>query len=159
MFDDGPHISFTKDPRIQDLLADGVDQEYQTIQIKLNNYWQGYWPEHPVQLHLHGLPNYVVVKVITDFVEESKKPEQPVKNYGEWLVSSFGKTFAELFPMKYTRKYHLNEAENLSTDWLGPRFYRPISRKCFGGQSLQPPATPTTSRTSDTRTREVSSRF
>ena len=133
LFDDGPHISFTKDPRIQDLLADGVDQEYQTIQIKLNNYWQGYWPEHPVQLHLHGLPNDVVVKVITDFVEESKKPEQPVKNYGEWLVSSFGKTFAELFPMKYTRKYHLNEAENLSTDWLGPRFYRPSLEEMLRG--------------------------
>jgi protoporphyrinogen oxidase len=133
LFDDGPHISFTKDTRIQDLLADGVDQEYQTIQIKLNNYWRGHWPQHPVQLHLHGLPEDVIVKVIADFVEESKKPERPVKNYAEWLVSSFGRTFAELFPMEYTRKYHLNNAENLSIDWLGPRFYRPSLEEMLRG--------------------------
>ena len=26
--------------------------------------------------------------------------------------------------MRYTRKYHTTEAENMSTDWLGPRIYR-----------------------------------
>ena len=30
VFDLGPHISFTKDPRIQDLLANSVDQQYET---------------------------------------------------------------------------------------------------------------------------------
>ncbi len=133
LFDDGPHISFTKDPRIQDLFAESVEQEFQTIQIRLNNYWRGYWPQHPVQLHLHGLPDDVIVRVISDFVEESKKPHRPAKNYAEWLISSFGRTFAELFPMEYTRKYHLNEADNLSTDWLGPRFYRPSVEEMLRG--------------------------
>ena len=41
VFDLGPHISFTKDPRIQDLFADSVDQQYETVQINLNNYWRG----------------------------------------------------------------------------------------------------------------------
>ena len=74
LFDQGPHISFTKDSRIQDLFADSVDQMYQTMQINLNNYWRGYWPQHPVQLHLHGLPEDVIVKVISDFVEERQGP-------------------------------------------------------------------------------------
>src|ERR1051326_243285 len=107
MFDIGPHISFTKDPRIQDLFAESVDQQYETLPISLNNYCRGHWPKHPVQLHLHGLPDDVVVKVISDFVEERQKPDQPPKNYADWLVSSFGRSFAELFPMQYTRKYHL----------------------------------------------------
>ena len=38
LFDVGPHISFTKDPRIQDLFAESVDQQYETVQIILNNY-------------------------------------------------------------------------------------------------------------------------
>ena len=63
LFDVGPHISFTKDTRIQDLFADSVEQQYETIPINLNNYWRGYWPQHPVQLHLHGLPEDVIVKV------------------------------------------------------------------------------------------------
>src|SRR6266404_6354086 len=86
IFDIGPHISFTKDPRIQDLFADSVDQQYETLPIHLNNYWRGHWPKHPVQLHLHGLPEDVIVKVISDFVEERQRPEQPAQNYADWFV-------------------------------------------------------------------------
>lgn len=133
LFDVGPHISFTKDTRIQDLLADSVDQRYETIQINLNNYWRGYWPLHPVQLHLHGLPEDLIIKVISDFVEERAAPERPVKNYADWLYQSFGRTFAENFPMQYTRKYHLTSADNMSTDWLGPRIYRPSLEEVLRG--------------------------
>jgi protoporphyrinogen oxidase len=139
LFDMGPHISFTKDPRIQDLFAESVDQQYETVQINLNNYWRGYWPQHPVQLHLHGLPEDVVVKAISDFVEERGSADRPVKNYGDWLLSSFGRTFAELFPMQYTRKYHTTTAENMSTDWLGPRIYRPSLEEVLRG-ALSPSA-------------------
>lgn len=132
-FDIGPHISFTKDERIQELFADSVDQLYETIQISLNNYWRGHWPQHPVQLHLHGLPEEVIVKVIADFVEERQKPEGPINNYNDWLIASFGSTFAELFPKQYTRKYHLTTAENMSTDWLGPRIYRPTLEEVLRG--------------------------
>jgi protoporphyrinogen oxidase len=133
LFDVGPHISFTKDPRIQDLFADSVGQQYETVQINLNNYWRGYWPRHPVQLHLHGLPEDVIVKVIADFVEQRQPPERPIRNYADWLLSSFGRTFAELFPMQYTRKYHLTTADNMSTDWLGPRIYRPSLEEVLRG--------------------------
>ncbi len=139
LFDLGPHISFTKDTRIQDLFADSVDQQFETKPLNLNNYWRGYWPLHPVQLHLHGLPEDVIVKVITDFVEERQAPERPVRNYADWLLSSFGRTFAELFPMQYTRKYHLTTAENMSTDWLGPRIYRPSLEQVVRG-ALSPSA-------------------
>lgn len=134
LFDLGPHISFTKDVRIQTLLAESVNHQYETVQINLNNYWRGYWPQHPVQLHLHGLPEDVIIKVVTDFVEGQKAAEErPVKNYADWLLSSFGRTFAELFPMQYTRKYHTTSADNLSTDWLGPRIYRPTLEEVLRG--------------------------
>jgi len=133
LFDQGPHISFTKDPRIQELFADAVDQRYETVQINLNNYWRGHWPLHPVQLHLYGMPEDVIVKVITDFVEEHHAPERPIKNYADWLLASFGRTFAELLPMTYTRKYHLTTADNMSTDWLGPRIYRPSLEEVLRG--------------------------
>jgi protoporphyrinogen oxidase len=139
LFDLGPHISFTKDPRIQALFAESIDQQYETVQINLNNYWRGYWPLHPVQLHLHGLPAEIIVKVIADFAEERREPERTLTNYAEWLVSSFGRTFAELFPMQYTRKYHLTTADNMTTDWLGPRIYRPSLEEMLRG-ALSPSA-------------------
>jgi protoporphyrinogen oxidase len=133
LFDVGPHISYTKDPRIQELFADSVDQQYETLQVYLNNYWCGYWPQHPVQLHLHGMPEDVVIKVIADFAKECQAPIRPVNNYAEWLLTSFGQAFAELFPMRYTRKYHTTSAENLTTDWLGPRIYRPSLEEVLRG--------------------------
>ena len=105
----------------------------ETLQVSLNNYWRGHWPQHPVQLHLHGLPEDVVVKVIADFVEEHQTPDRPIKNYADWLFTSFGRTFAELFPMQYTRKYHTTTADNMTTDWLGPRIYRPSLEEVLRG--------------------------
>jgi protoporphyrinogen oxidase len=139
LFDIGPHISYTKDPRIQALFADSVNQEYETLQIYLNNYWRGHWPQHPVQLHLHGLPDEVVVKVIADFVEERQAPERTINNYADWLLASFGQTFAQLFPMQYGRKYHTTTADNMTTDWLGPRIYRPSLEEVLLG-ALSPTA-------------------
>lgn len=140
LFDVGPHISFTKDVRIQELFAESVGQKFETVPIHLNNHWRGYWPEHPVQLHLHGLPEDVIIKVISDFVGQRSMVDQPVANYAEWLLTSFGRTFAELFPMQYTRKYHTTTAENMSTDWLGPRIYRPSLEEILrGALSPSPP--------------------
>jgi len=139
IFDIGPHISYTKDPRIQQLFADSVDQRFETIQISLNNYWRGHWPLHPAQIHLYGLPEDVVVKVIADFVDERNAPERKVNNYADWLLASFGRTFAEQFPMQYTKKYHLTTADNMSLDWLGPRIYRPSLEEVLRG-ALSPAA-------------------
>lgn len=133
LFDLGPHISFTKDARIQDLLASHVDQQYEALQVKLDNYWRGLRLTHPVQLHLNGLPHELVVEIITDFVKVHEAPEKPVANYEEWLIASYARRFAELFPMQYTRKYHLTTAANMSTEWLGPRMYRPSLQELLRG--------------------------
>jgi len=141
IFDDGPHISFTKDERIQDLFAESVEGKYETLQAQVNNYWQGYWIKHPAQCNLHGLPTDLVVKVLSDFVEAKFAPNgREIGNYADWLLASFGPTFAETFPMVYGLKYHTTPAENMSTDWLGPRLYRPDLDEVFRGALT--PSTP-----------------
>ena len=132
LFDFGPHISFTKDARIQNLLAQHVDQKYEALQVTLNNYWRGLRLTHPVQLHLNGLPKDLIVEIVADFVKEHGV-ERKIQNYEDWLIASYGKKFAELFPMQYTRKYHLTSADNMSTEWLGPRMYRPSLEEMLKG--------------------------
>ncbi len=86
VFDDGPHVSFTKDERIQDLLAGNVDQEYETSPAQVNNHWQGHWIKHPAQCNLHGLPTDLVVAVIKDFVAASRRRDDGrSRNYADWL--------------------------------------------------------------------------
>ena len=133
IFDDGPHVSFTKDERIQELLARNVDGQFETVAAHVNNLWRGHWIRHPAQLNLHGLPTDLVVQVISDFVEVRSQPEPAVTNYAEWLVASYGRTFAETFPMQYGRKYHTTTADTMTTDWLGPRMYRPSLEEMLRG--------------------------
>jgi protoporphyrinogen oxidase len=136
-FDEGPHISFTNDRRIQDLFARNIGGRYEAIKAYVNNYWRGYWLKHPAQINLHGLPTPLVVDCIKDFISASADESPSIGNYEDWLVAAFGRTFAAAFPMEYTKKYHTTEAKNLTTDWLGPRLYRPTLDEVLLG-ALEP---------------------
>jgi len=78
-FDLGPHISFTKDPRVQALLAGFVDDQYEALQVKLDNIWKGRRLTHPVQLHLNGLPHDLIVEIIADFVKVHDAEKRPIE--------------------------------------------------------------------------------
>lgn len=143
-FDEGPHISFTKVERMQNLFAEFVGQEYETLTAQANNYWKGHWIKHPAQCNLYGLPADLVVKVLRDFIDAQQKlqngVEPEIKNYEDWLLASYGETFARTFPMEYGLRYHTTTANNMTTEWLGPRLYRPdLEEVLFGALS---PSTP-----------------
>lgn len=139
-FDEGPHISFTEVERIQKLLAENVNFQYETIDAYVNNYWQGYRIKHPAQCNLYGLPTDLVVNILRDFIQAQNTDYGEIANYADWLRASFGNTFAQTFPMEYTIKYHTTTAENMSTDWLGPRLYRPDLAEVLRGALT--PSTP-----------------
>jgi protoporphyrinogen oxidase len=137
-FDEGPHVSFTENARVRDLLAANVDGNYEEFATRLNNYWKGYWIKHPAQINLHGLPTNLVTQILLEFVELLQRAEAPsIRNYEDWLHASFGKTFSETFPAEYTIKYHTTTAANLNTEWIGPRLYRPKLAEVLRG-ALQP---------------------
>ncbi len=133
IFDEGPHISFTKDERIKELFSESANHEVSTLRAHMNNYWRGHWIKHPAQCNLFGLPEDVVVNCLSDFVEAIQTEPGEIANYAEWLIATFGKTFAETFPMEYGLRYHTTTAENMSTDWLGPRLYRPKLKEVLHG--------------------------
>lgn len=124
VFDEGPHVSFTTNPRVKALFAAAVDDDYLSINAYIDNYWRGHWVRHPVVTNMHGLPHDLVVDVIRDYVDAKKVPNPTIANYEDWLVAGYGRTYAETFPMQYTRKYHTTDARNLTTDWVGPRLYQ-----------------------------------
>jgi protoporphyrinogen oxidase len=137
LFDEGPHVSFTQDKRIQDLLAHNIGERYETLHTKVNNYWRGHWIKHPAQCNLYGLPPDLVTRIMLEFIEVQRRPEAPVQNYEQWLRASYGDTFAETFPMEYTVKYHTTTAANMNTEWIGPRLYRPKLEEVIRG-ALEP---------------------
>ncbi len=140
IFDEGPHVSFTKNERIRDLLLANVGGRYERVQAAIDNYWQGHWARHPVITNLRGLPADLVVKIIADFVAIRQHPLPEIRTYEDWLVAGYGRTYAETFPMQYTRKYHTTEAANLTTDWVGPRLYQAkLDEVLTGALVAEPP--------------------
>ena len=139
LFDEGPHVSFTSDERIQEIFAESLGGEFDSTPYVLNNYWQGYWATHPVQNHLKGLPPEIVTTIIAEFARLSSDDVE-INNYADWLNASYGPTFAKNFPMVYTEKYHTTQAENLTTDWIGPRMHQPdLEQVILGAISENPP--------------------
>ncbi len=125
VFDDGPHISFSAIDQVKNLFAESVDQEYVAFTAYVDNYYEGHWVEHPAVVNLKGLPEPLVNKVLDDFRAVHGQEPGPINNYLDWLVATYGRTYAEKFPAVYGKKYHTCEAVDMNTDWLGPRLYQP----------------------------------
>lgn len=123
IFDDGPHVSFTKDEAVRDLFSRGAGETLE-FSAFISNYFRTHWLKHPAQCHMFGLDPDLVTACITDFVSTQAAPPK-VQTYEDWCVAMFGKTFAETFPLAYTRKYWTIEARKMSTDWVGSRMYPP----------------------------------
>jgi protoporphyrinogen oxidase len=138
VFDEGGHISFTKHEHVRDILAKNVEGRFEERKLHIDNYWHGHRIVHPVQCNLRGLPTELVVSVIRDFIPVCGTQPRTKGSYADWLVDTYGKTFAETFPIVYGRKYHTTTMDRLTTDWIGPRMYRPaleeVLRGAIGGE-------------------------
>ena len=105
-------MSFTKDERVQGILADAVEGRFESVPIRLNNHWQGHWFTHPAQVNLHGLPVELVVRILVDFVAAAQDADPVVANYEEWCLGGVRPHVRRTFPLVYGRKYHTTDAAN-----------------------------------------------
>jgi protoporphyrinogen oxidase len=127
VWDEGPHISFTKSEYVRQLFAESVEGDYREFDVRVGNYFQGSWIDHPAQTNLYQIPEPLRSRCIESFLQSrplAERAEAPA-NYREWLHRSLGPVFADTFPAAYTRKYWTTEPENMTIDWVGPRMYTP----------------------------------
>ena len=132
-FDEGGHLSFTKHAHVRDILAANVRGEFEECVLGIDNYWRGRRIPHPVQCNLAKLPPELIVTIMTEYAAAGGRTPRAGASYAEWLVDSYGKTFAETFPMVYGHKYHTTSMDRLTTDWVGPRMYRPSLEEVIRG--------------------------
>lgn len=122
-FDEGPHVSFTKDELTKEIFFKGVEGEFIEHKAKIGNFFYGKWIKHPVQCNLHGLDVDLIERCIIDYVSAMNKPKIQPQNYAEWCIQNFGETISKEFIFRYTRKYWTVDANKMSTSWIGPRIY------------------------------------
>ncbi|QNI66414.1 NAD(P)-binding protein [Synechococcus sp. BMK-MC-1] len=139
-WDEGPHVSFTKNPYVKDLLSDSSSSEILEYPTDVGNYYQAHWIPHPAQSNLYALPHPLASKCYEDFLSQqnhNKHSKEPC-DYQEWLDQAFGRTFSRTFPHAYTKKYWTCDPVNLSTDWVGGRVFRPDFKTINDGYQGKP---------------------
>jgi protoporphyrinogen oxidase len=138
VWDEGPHISFTKHQYVKDLFFKSVEGKVLEFPVAPTNYYKGNWIPHPAQVNLHAVPEPMRSDCLNDFLSSREMEGNTPGNYQEWLQLAFGSKFAKEFPEKYTVKYWTTEAENLTTDWVGERVFYPKIEDVKSGFYEQP---------------------
>lgn len=134
-FDRFVHFSFSKDEDVNHIFSLGSKNVIKHIPNPFNLY-NGLWIKHPAQNNLYPLSEAKKERIISDF---KNRPEiidiKSIANYEEWLRIQYGDSFAEQFPMPYTKKYWMHEAKDLETKWVGSRLYQPSLEEVETGAS------------------------
>ncbi|MEM3291027.1 MAG: NAD(P)-binding protein [Candidatus Micrarchaeaceae archaeon] len=133
LYDYGPHVSFTKDHYLINLLL-----KYTSIFEKTANHmnaFKGNEFPHPALFHLNKLPKDERYKILIDYIEAYKNfyPLYKPINYDEWCVRSQGKYFAHNYTDLYTRKFWQIDPKNLTTEWVGERLPIPSIHEALKG--------------------------
>ncbi len=120
-FDHGPHVSFTHDKYIRELLERRTPV-YTRVARPMNTR-KGVEFAHPALFHLRSLPKLERYKILSDLImalknyDENKKPA----NYQEWCDRNQGKYFSRNYTYSYTTKFWQAEPAELTCDWIGER--------------------------------------
>ncbi|MCW1309808.1 MAG: NAD(P)-binding protein [Candidatus Nanoarchaeia archaeon] len=137
-YDYGPHVSFTEEPYIIELLSKNI--EVFENEAKPMNTYRGIEFPHPALFHLDKLPKEECYKILMDLIEAYKEYDKvfEVKNYEEWCEKNQGKYFAQNYTKKYTKKFWCTDPQFLTVDWVGNRVPSPsISDAIKGSIGLQ----------------------
>lgn len=125
-WDEGPHVSFTKHGYVKELFAQSVNDRFLEFPVHPTNYYKGHWIPHPAQSNLWAVPEPLRTACLDDFLATRKRGgDMEAVDYGQWLATAFGPTFAQHFPEAYTKKYWTVPSKELTTDWVGSRVFYP----------------------------------
>jgi protoporphyrinogen oxidase len=132
-YDHGPHVSFTKDPYVTQLLSRNVEV-VERVARPMNVFQKREFP-HPALFHLNRFSKQERFNILKDLVESYRKldPKNQPKNYEEWLMKSQGEYFAVNYTNRYTRKFWQTESKYMTTDWVSARIPNPSITEALSG--------------------------
>jgi len=122
-FDNGVHLSFASEPEAREIFDLTPSGEHEAVAFCWDG---GVWLRHPVQNNLFPLPAEDKAALIEGLVQQpsNEKQQAEIHTYRDWLVGQYGTPIAARWPLVYTEKYWTVPAEQLGTDWIGPRMRR-----------------------------------
>lgn len=137
-FDYGPHILFTIDDEIRELIQDLLGENFhaQDREAYIYHHAHNLYTRVPFQAHLYGLPTAVVADCLNDLlraVERQARGEFDPKNYVEWMRGFFGDGIADHLMIPYAKKIWTIEPDRMDFSWIGRRVPTPDAERIIRG--------------------------
>ena len=137
-FDYGPHILFTIDDEIRELIQDLLGENFhaQDREAYIYHHAHDLYTRFPFQAHLHGLPTAIVADCLNGLVravERQARGEFHPKNYLEWMRGFFGDGIADHLMVPYAKKIWTIEPERMDFSWIGRRVPTPDVERIIRG--------------------------
>lgn len=129
-FDYGPHILFTNDTPIGELIRDLLRDNFreQERQALIYHHEHGIYTRFPFQAHLYGLPIRLVHECLVGLVESvaiRARGDFEPQNYEEWMRGRFGDAISERLMIPYARKLWTVDPSTMDFDWIDRRVPTP----------------------------------
>jgi protoporphyrinogen oxidase len=126
VFDEGPHVSFTKHKYVKNLFAENIANGFLEYPVESINFYKGFWIPHPAQSNLFAIPEPLRTACLDSFLNSRLNTNnKTIAHYAAWLNEAFGEVFTNNFSKLYTKKYWTVDPENLTTKWVGDRIFYP----------------------------------
>ncbi len=137
-FDYGPHILFTIDAEIRELIQDLLGENFhaQDREAFIYHHAHDLYTRFPFQAHLHGLPTSIVADCLNGLVaavESQARGEFEPANYLEWMRGFFGEGIADHLMIPYAKKIWTIEPELMDFSWIGRRVPTPNYQRIISG--------------------------
>ncbi len=137
-FDYGPHILFTIDREMEELIRDLLGENFHAQERRAYIYHHAHdlYTKFPFQAHLHGLPVPIVKDCLVGLVravERQARGEFEPSNYEEWMRGFFGDGIAEHLMIPYARRIWTVEPATMDYSWIGRRVPTPDVERIIRG--------------------------
>lgn len=137
-FDYGPHILFTIDEEIRELIQDLLGENFhaQDREAYIYHHAHDLYTRFPFQAHLHGLPTSIVADCLSGLVgavEKQARGEFNPTNYEEWMRGFFGDGIADHLMIPYAKKIWTIEPNLMDFSWIGRRVPTPNYERIISG--------------------------
>ncbi len=132
-FDHAIHVLYTKDVYASQLIRSLLGDNFRALQRSAWIYSSGTITPYPYQTNLFGLPASVIFENLMGLFEARMAPAGLVKNFEEWICSTFGKGFAEQFMLPFNRKLWAADLQKMGFQWIADRVPQPDFAQILAG--------------------------
>jgi protoporphyrinogen oxidase len=123
-WDLGGHVQFSHYEMFDQLMDDLLGVEGWLYHDRESWVWvRGCFVPYPFQLNLHRLPDGdrdVCLRGLEEAADTASTCAKP-RNFGEWIVQTFGTGIADVFMRPYNQKVWARNPELMDCQWIGDR--------------------------------------